>query len=219
VLAGGQDKAAMVLRLLGNPAPSASFTAVPPTADAGSRVSFDARSSKDLFDPITFYRWDFGDHASGTGARIAHTYTRPGTYVVRLAIADSDQALGFAQHTIDSSGPTADHTARAIPQALAHGKCTRLDFPQASPPTDRHGLQLSPQRARADHAGLPRCQGPPSRARDPRVQRSHRPRSHQLAGRLNREHRLAPGSYTATLTAKANGRRSRATRLKFTIVG
>ncbi len=66
-----------------------------PVADAGRDaltesliVSFDGTASIDPDgDPLT-YRWDFGDGASATGARVQHTYAAAGTYPIILVVDD-----------------------------------------------------------------------------------------------------------------------------------
>jgi PKD repeat protein len=66
-----------------------------PVADAGRDtlsesliVSFDGTASIDPDgDPLTF-RWDFGDGASATGARVQHIYAAAGTYPIVLVVDD-----------------------------------------------------------------------------------------------------------------------------------
>ena len=72
----------------------------PPVADAGSditaffggahdAVKFDGSKSRDPDnDPLTFI-WDFGDGNKGNGAKVAHTYFKPGTYIVKLTVNDN----------------------------------------------------------------------------------------------------------------------------------
>ncbi|MGO4841307.1 PKD domain-containing protein, partial [Rhizobiaceae sp. 2RAB30] len=67
----------------------------PPVARAGddqyvtaSVVEFDASASSDQDGSIARFEWDFGDGETGNGARIAHTYSSPGTYEARLTVTD-----------------------------------------------------------------------------------------------------------------------------------
>ncbi|MFC1715606.1 PKD domain-containing protein [Candidatus Poribacteria bacterium] len=72
----------------------------PPVAEAGSdqsafyggahdAVFFDGSESHDPDgSPLTFL-WDFGDGTNETGAKVSHTYVKPGKYVVRLRVRDS----------------------------------------------------------------------------------------------------------------------------------
>jgi len=66
-----------------------------PVADAGRDavsesliVAFDGTASVDPdSDPLT-YRWDFGDGASATGAKVQHSYAAAGTYPIILVVDD-----------------------------------------------------------------------------------------------------------------------------------
>ena len=72
----------------------------PPIAEAGpdqsafcggahDMVFFDGTKSQDPDDgPLTFL-WDFGDGINETGAKVSHTYVKPGKYIVRLRVRDS----------------------------------------------------------------------------------------------------------------------------------
>lgn len=72
----------------------------PPVAEAGAdqsafcggahdEVFFDGTKSQDPDGgPLTFL-WDFGDETSETGAKVSHTYIKPGKYLVRLRVRDS----------------------------------------------------------------------------------------------------------------------------------
>lgn len=51
-------------------------------------IDFDARQSFDPDGRITAYQWDFGDGTRSDAAQPAHAYSRPGTYTVRLTVAD-----------------------------------------------------------------------------------------------------------------------------------
>jgi PKD repeat protein len=68
----------------------------PPVAEAGPDrslaigevTSFDASATTDADGAIVDYRWDFGDGARGTGARVDYAYPRSGTYRVTLTVRD-----------------------------------------------------------------------------------------------------------------------------------
>ena len=56
---------------------------------AHDAVLFDGTASSDPDgDPLT-YSWDFGDGATEPGAKVFHTFVKPGKYVARLKVTDS----------------------------------------------------------------------------------------------------------------------------------
>jgi PKD repeat protein len=52
-------------------------------------MAFDAESSNDVDGQITTYSWDFGDGASGTGRIPTHSYSKAGSYRVKLTVTDN----------------------------------------------------------------------------------------------------------------------------------
>jgi len=87
-------------------APTAAFTEIPSTIDAGQSVAFDASTSTGS---ITSYAWDFGDGASGSGKTTSHIYATAGTYTATLTV---DGPMGSdtetATITVKTPAPTAD---------------------------------------------------------------------------------------------------------------
>ena len=80
----------------------------PPVAEAGQDVSmcvapgqaykinFDGSGSSDADRDTLTYRWDFGDGQTGEGKRVSHTYTKGGSYTVKLMADDgSGSACAF----------------------------------------------------------------------------------------------------------------------------
>jgi PKD repeat protein len=71
----------------------------PPIADAGPNLvccvgtlnSFDGTFSTDADGDTLSYMWDFGDGASGKGAKTTHVYTKPGVYTVALKVDDNSK--------------------------------------------------------------------------------------------------------------------------------
>ncbi|HTZ10588.1 MAG TPA: PKD domain-containing protein [Acidimicrobiales bacterium] len=57
----------------------------PATARAGHSVRFDGGRSKG---DITSYAWSFGDHGTGSGRTVSHTFAAAGSYTVRLTTTD-----------------------------------------------------------------------------------------------------------------------------------
>ncbi len=91
----------------------------PPVAAAGpdqlvtaSLVRFDGTGSRDPDGAIADYRWTFGDGRTGTGPRPEHVYERPGSYQVRLTVADdSGTPRNLASDTLQvvvNAAPIAD---------------------------------------------------------------------------------------------------------------
>ena len=65
-----------------------SFSPTDPTISRGTNtVIFDATPSSPA---VTTWTWDFGDgSAAGAGQRTSHTFSQPGTWVVRLIVGDA----------------------------------------------------------------------------------------------------------------------------------
>jgi hypothetical protein len=61
----------------------------PETGNAPLLVRFNARRSSAPCGKLVSWKWDFGDGTSGSGARVKHEYTKPGTYVVQLNLTDN----------------------------------------------------------------------------------------------------------------------------------
>ncbi|HTF38331.1 MAG TPA: PKD domain-containing protein [Blastocatellia bacterium] len=63
------------------------------TPDGGGpaplRVTFDASESTSPCGKIVKWIWTFGDGSKGSGARVTHIYTKPGSYVATLEMRDS----------------------------------------------------------------------------------------------------------------------------------
>ena len=70
-----------------NPAPlgtpAASFTVIPQAGLGPLFVVCDASASTG---GNLIYAWNFGDHSSGFGSAVTHTYTIPGTYAITLTV-------------------------------------------------------------------------------------------------------------------------------------
>ncbi len=69
-------------------APMADFRGEPRSGSAPLSVAFFDRSNPGSA-VITHWSWDFGDGGTRTGQNPTYTYTRPGTYTVRLSITSS----------------------------------------------------------------------------------------------------------------------------------
>ena len=101
----------------GNQAPTATFTATPPTGNAPLSVFFDATGSSDPDGQILSYAWDFGDGALGTGDTTSHIFANAGTYNVRLIVTDDSAASDtfivaiLVNPGVGNQAPTATFTA------------------------------------------------------------------------------------------------------------
>lgn len=82
-----------------NEAPHAVIYASTEEGRAPLEIAFDAERSLDD-GTIVEYRWNFGDALDPTAShasRASHTYTQPGTYLVRLTVVDDKGAVGSQQ--------------------------------------------------------------------------------------------------------------------------
>jgi large repetitive protein len=99
-----------------NAAPAAVFSSACTDLDC----TFDGSASSDPDGRITAWNWAFGDGASGTGAKPAHSYAA-GSYDVTLTVTDDGGATRAKTQKVVV-------TARNNPPtALAAGTCTDLD--------------------------------------------------------------------------------------------
>jgi len=95
------------------------FTFSPQTPSQGQGVFFDASTSAaPSNNPITQYRWDFGDGGSGTGSTSTHAFSNSGTYFVRLTVSDAAGRSASATQTVTVGAgtvPTASFTFGPTP--------------------------------------------------------------------------------------------------------
>jgi PKD repeat protein len=86
---GGRGPASRTITVLKpNVPPVAEFGFSPSTGISPLDVGFDASASRDSDGRIVAYLWDFGNGAAGSGRVVRHTYTKKGTYTVRLTVKD-----------------------------------------------------------------------------------------------------------------------------------
>ena len=96
--------------------PAAAFSASAAVAGSASRLDGSASSSPDY--PIASYFWAFGDGQTQTSAlpAVQHTYAKPGSYTVTLAVTDQagcSQAFVYTGQTASCNGSAkalASHT-------------------------------------------------------------------------------------------------------------
>ena len=73
---------------------SASYTQPVAISHAPATITATSTSTADATDPITAYKWDFGDGSgqqTGTSTQ-SHTYAQPGTYAVELEVSTQSGA-------------------------------------------------------------------------------------------------------------------------------
>ena len=86
--AGGTALSTVSVNISGPPVPLHALAVVDPSAAAvGARMSFSGAANGGV-PPYTF-SWDFGDGSGTEGARVTHTYVRPGVYVAVMTVHDS----------------------------------------------------------------------------------------------------------------------------------
>jgi hypothetical protein len=78
------------------PAPPVAVIRGPSRGTAGQALRYDATHSHDPEGGTLSYAWAFGDGASATSSRPAHTYRQAGTYRVRLSVTSSSGAASGA---------------------------------------------------------------------------------------------------------------------------
>ena len=112
----------------GNQPPVARFTFSPASPRVGEPVTFDASESTDPAGigprAVASYRWEFGDGNHGSGRVVRHTYTRAGTYPVRLTVRDEQGLAGTAERVV---------TVRAVEPGPNQPPVARFSYSPANP--------------------------------------------------------------------------------------
>ncbi len=96
---------------------------------AGVPVGFSAASSTAFGGSLTGERWSFGDGTSGAGTSSRHTFTRAGTYRVRLTVTTADAQVATAAATV-TVAPAEKITRLTL---TAHGNGVRLTIALSGP--------------------------------------------------------------------------------------
>ena len=100
-----EARASLTIQPQVNLPPVARFTFSPANPQVNQWITFDATSSFDPDGTIVSYQWDFGDGATGTGARITKRYSAPGTYTVTLTVTDNQGATDSATQQVTVASP------------------------------------------------------------------------------------------------------------------
>jgi hypothetical protein len=211
--------------------PALGTIAVPSTATVGQRAGF-AATAGDILSGTTI-SWDFGDGSQADGGVVDHVYGQPGPAVVTITATDeagnstSEQRVVAVQPATGAgpTGPAADTTAPVLSKASVTHKRFRVTRrgtaqiaaskrkPKRAPAgtalrfsvSERSTLAIAIERRKIVRGTLVRASAGPGRVTVP------------FTGRIGRT-ALAPGSYTATITAiDGAGNRSRAVHVKFSV--
>ncbi len=104
---GLSSEATMAIRVYQrgqNLAPFAHFTFRPRSPRASEEVEFDASLTLDE-DPLGLnFTWDFGDGRGAQGKIVSHSFSAPGTYLVRLRARDGSGLVGEYSESVRVTG-------------------------------------------------------------------------------------------------------------------
>jgi len=127
---GGTDLTVRTITVIGNEAPTASFTATPNPAIVGQTVQFNGSGSSDPDGTIVRYEWDIdgnGTYETDTGASptTSSSYTSTGTLNVGLRVTDSGDnggktATATLPVTVNNGGVSSYGDAVLDTQGLVH---------------------------------------------------------------------------------------------------
>jgi serine protease len=93
----------------------------------GETVTFEAGGG-DPNGSITDYQWAFGDGSEASGQTAEHAYDSPGTYGVRLQVADDDRASTAVYLDVTVTGEDGNEEGGGDDEVELHGGCgERLD--------------------------------------------------------------------------------------------
>ena len=109
-------------------APFPDFTFTPQNPLVGEEVVFNASKSYDDGEIIS-YVWDFGDGESGRGVVVTHAYTQPGTYRVKLTVADNDGLLSSISKNVTVREPEVILNT-SYPLVLEPGEAMNVSIPE-----------------------------------------------------------------------------------------
>jgi YD repeat-containing protein len=138
--ANGTDTETHTL-VVGNDAPTASFTASPNPVVTGNQVSFNASASADTDGSITKYEWDLdGDGTfetdTGTTKTTTKTYAATGDVTVKLRVTDDAGATATDTKTVSVVAPQQPPTASftASPNPATTGQTVTFDASASNDP-------------------------------------------------------------------------------------
>ncbi|HEY8516330.1 MAG TPA: PKD domain-containing protein [Candidatus Binatia bacterium] len=107
----------------GNVSPTAAFDVTTPTVAMDEPATLDGTTSSDADGSIVAWEWDLGDGTLASGSSVVHTWTKPGTYFVRLTVRDDAGATGTIIEPV-----TVGVTSLCAPAPLAGCRDGRTSF-------------------------------------------------------------------------------------------
>jgi len=102
---GGSDSKSSQIKII-NSIPTASFNYNPLNPVVNQEITFDGSSSSDLDGSITAWTWDFGDGSVGDGNIVKHSYSKNGSYTIKLTVVDNDGASKTVSKVITINNAT-----------------------------------------------------------------------------------------------------------------
>lgn len=124
---------AVPISLSDGAAPEVSFGVSAPTIRSAQTISFQGESSQAIS-----WDWDFGDGNTSTEQNPTHTYTQPGTYLVRLTVTNAEGCTNTAvsEVTVDEVTSTRqqqrlDQQIRVMPNPVVDQLTVNYAFDQA----------------------------------------------------------------------------------------
>lgn len=100
--------------------PAALIALMNPAGIPGQSLVFDGSGSTDN-DEIASYHWEFGDHTTAQNAVVSHSYSKAGTYQVKLTVTDSSGNEGTASVEVKIQQPDAASGKRLVMIRVADG--------------------------------------------------------------------------------------------------
>jgi len=116
-------------------APQALFTFSPSQPSVLDSVRFSDTSS-DADGQVVSWKWEFGDGTTSADRNPTHTYSRKGTFTVKLTVTDSNGLTGTKSQTLSVVNLPPDASFTCEPQTSVVGQSVRFD---GSASTDRDG--------------------------------------------------------------------------------
>jgi hypothetical protein len=222
--------------------PKIAGVTAPTTARVGEPVTFAMPQPSSTWSPFFGTTWSFGDGSTASGLTASHAYARPGIYTVTASAADAQPIEpGLPERHVENS-VTRTITVTPAPASPTRPRLTGVRethkvWREPGPRGHRGGAPVGTT-FRFSLSARARVRFAFTRLR---ACRSHARRHHGCAatapagsltkaagagvgalafrGRLSAKHRLAPGRYSVRIAARDGAGRSKATTLRFSIVG